>query len=333
MIFNNLLMKIATFYYSLILFFIVSNLSSQETLPIYQDYLSDNIYLIHPAAAGIGECGKIRLTARAQWLDVDNAPQLQTASFHAKVSDYSKAAYGFVFYNDKNGFHSQTALQATYAYHLSLDESNKFKQLSFGLSFSAVQNSVDQTSFSVSDPVVQQVIESNFYVNADFGLGYHVGGLSSYLTIKNIFLSAKNNLTSEFESLNLRNFIVGAGYFFGNEDKYQFEPSFMFQHKEQIEESILDVNFKVYKKFTKSQLWFALSYRKSFGSSTFEPGQYVSPILGINFNKTMFSYTYTKQMGDVVLSDGGFHQITLGFNVLCREKRLSSCPNINGILF
>lgn len=327
-------MKLAKFYTSLLLFFVVLNVSSQETLPIYQDYLSDNIYLIHPAAAGVGECGKIRVTARAQWLDVDDAPQLQTASFHAKVSNYSKAAYGFILYNDRNGFHSQTALQGTYAYHLPLDETNKFKQLSFGLSFAAVQNNVDQRSFNApNDLAVQQVLESDFYVNADFGLGYHVGGFSSYFTVKNIFLSAKNNVTSEFESLNLRNFIVGGSYFFGGEGSYKFEPSFMFQHKEQTEENIADINFKIYKKYTKSQIWFALSYRKSFGSTFLEAGQYISPILGVNFNKTMVSYTYTKQMGDIVLSDGGFHQITLGFNVLCREKRLSACPNINGILF
>ena len=48
------------------LFFAMSFWTSvgQETLPIYADYLSDNVFLIHPSAAGIGNCGKIRLTAR-----------------------------------------------------------------------------------------------------------------------------------------------------------------------------------------------------------------------------------------------------------------------------
>jgi hypothetical protein len=35
-------------------------ISGQETLPIYSDYLSDNVYLVHPSAAGIGNCGKIQ---------------------------------------------------------------------------------------------------------------------------------------------------------------------------------------------------------------------------------------------------------------------------------
>ena len=71
-------------YLLFFVFSVITELFAQETLPIYADYLSDNVYLLHPAAAGIGDCGKIRLTARQQWLGVDDAPALQTASFHPK---------------------------------------------------------------------------------------------------------------------------------------------------------------------------------------------------------------------------------------------------------
>ena len=39
-------------------FFFIFEGKSQETLPIYSDYLSDNVYLVHPSAAGIGNTGK-----------------------------------------------------------------------------------------------------------------------------------------------------------------------------------------------------------------------------------------------------------------------------------
>lgn len=305
---------------------------AQETLPIYQDYLSDNVFLVHPAAAGIGECAKIRLTAGTQWLGVNDAPQLQTASFHAKVREDAKAGYGVILFNDKNGHHSQKAIQGTYAYHLELDQQRRFNQLSFGLSLAAVQNDVDQRAF-VDDPAVSQIIESDFYFNADFGMAYHYGGFSSYLTIKNIFLTAKNNLKSEFNALNLRNYVLGAGYFFGEEEKIQFEPSFMFQYKEQTSEKTLDVNFKAYKKFRQAQLWGAISYRRSFDGSVFDESSYISPILGVNFDRFMIAYTYTSQLNEVKLTQGGFHQISLGYNFLCRKRRLAACPNINAQLF
>lgn len=328
-----LLMKGSNYYIFLLLCFCALNTVAQETLPIYQDYLSDNVYLIHPAAAGIGECGKIRITARKQWFGVDDAPDLQTVSFHAKMNADSKAAYGVVLFNDSNGFHSQKGLQGTYAYHLDLDQTNRFEQLSFGLSFSGVLNQADQTSFATFDPQVSQVIESSFYINADVGVGYHVNGFSSYLTVKNIFLKAKDELTAGFDNLNLRNYILGVGYFYGNKDTYQYEPSIMLQYKDQTGEKITDINFKIYKNLKKAKVWAALSYRRSFGSNSFDTSQFISPIIGFNFSSTLISYTYSKQLDDIVLSDGGFHQITLGFNLLCREPRLSACPNINGVLF
>jgi len=273
------------------------------------------------------------ISARAQWLDVNNAPQLQTASFHTKASNYSKAAYGVVLFNDKNGFHSQKAIQGTYAYHLDLDKTNRFEQFSFGLSLSGVQNQVDQTTFATFDPQVSQVIQSSFYVNADAGIGYHLKGLSSYFTIKNIFLTAKDDVSSNFNNLNLRNYVLGIGYFYGDEEKYQYEPSVMLQYKDQTGEKIADINFKIYKNLTNTQVWAALSYRRSFGGNSFDTSQFISPIIGFNFNKMMVSYTYTKQMDEIVISNGGFHQISLGMNVLCKEPRLSACPNINGTLF
>ncbi|APG65459.1 hypothetical protein LPB136_08865 [Tenacibaculum todarodis] len=310
----------------LILFFSsASQTSAQETLPIFSDYLSDNVYLLHPAAAGIGTCGKVRLTAGRYWED----NELQTLSFHSKLGEDTNASAGVVLFNDKNGFHSQKGVQGTFAYHLDLFRGGEFNQLSFGLSLGAVQNTVDQTTFT-GDPTVAQLIESDFYFNGDFGVAYHYGGLSSYFTVKNLFLSAKGNLNDRFEPLNLRNYIFGAGYFFGNEEKFQYEPSVMLQFKEGTSENYLDINMKVYKKLDKAQLWAALSYRRSFDGNPVQEVQQITPILGANVGQWMFSYTYSKQSGSVVFENAGFHQLTVGVNVLCRRPRASACPNING---
>ncbi|MDB0602394.1 type IX secretion system membrane protein PorP/SprF [Tenacibaculum maritimum] len=315
-------------YLAVLFVSLLSNqLIAQETLPIYTDYLSDNVYLLHPAAAGIGSCGKIRLTAGKQWLGVANAPALQTVSFHRKFDEYSKAAFGAILFNDRNGYHSQKGVQGTYAYHLDMGNENMFNQLSFGLSLSFVQNEVNQIAF-VGDPTVSQVVNSDYYFNADFGMAYHNNGFSSYLTIKNLLLSAKDN--SQIAPLNLRNYILGAGYFFGDQEKIQFEPSIMFQFKEQTSENIIDFNMKAYKTIDNTQLWLALSYRTHLEGSPLEDTKYLSPILGVNINRFMMSYTYTKQLGDIVLADEGFHQVTLGFNLFCAKRRTTACPNING---
>ena len=168
---------------SLCCLFFVMNLFSQETLPIYSDYLSDNVFLIHPAAAGIGNSSKLRFTARQQWAGIPNAPALQTLSFHTKLGEETNAGYGFVLFNDKNGYHSQQGFQGTYAYHLPLSDGRLFEQLSFGLSLTFVQNQSDQRSF-FGDPAISQIIESTSYYNSE---------IRNNLNNGNVLVSAHGN--------------------------------------------------------------------------------------------------------------------------------------------
>jgi type IX secretion system PorP/SprF family membrane protein len=310
-----------------LLFFFTKGIA-QETLPIYQDYLSDNVYLLHPAAAGIGNSSKLRLTARKQWAGILDAPELQTLSFHTGVGEYSNAAYGFIFFNDQNGFHSQKGVQGSYAYHLPMSTSKVFSQLSFGLAFTFVQNQSDQRTFT-GDAKVAAIIESTSYYNADFSMAYHFKGFSSYFTVKNLFLTAKNSQNVQ-EDLDLRNYILSAGYYFWEDKLIQLEPSIMVQIRQGTGERIADINLKAYKNMGKtSSLWAALSYRRSFDGSNLEDSQFISPILGFNYRNLMFSYTYTDQMNEVVLTNSGFHQISLGINLWTREPRAAACPNIN----
>ena len=319
-------MKIVKSLILLIVFFLSFEGESQETLPIYSDYLSDNVYLVHPSAAGIGNTGKLRFTARQQWAGVKDAPTLQTISYHNRFRE--KAALGFILFNDSNGFHSQKGIQGTFAYHLDLNRASVFNQLSFGLSLTAVHNQVDQTQF-FGDPTIAQIIRSDGYFNADFSVAYHRKGFSSYLTVKNLLLSAKNNLNNNLEPLDLRNYILSLGYYFGDKQSFQFEPSLMIQLRESTGERIVDFNFKAYKDFNKAQLWGALSYRKGFDAKPIEDLVYITPIIGVNYNKWMFSYTYTRQMNDIVLTDLGFHQVSIGVNLFTRKPRAAACPNIN----
>jgi len=311
---------------SLVSLLFVAGLSAQETLPIYSDYLSDNVYLVHPSAAGIGNTGKLRFTARQQWAGIKDAPTLQTLSFHNRFGQ--KAAFGFILFNDSNGFHSQKGVQGTYAYHIDVNRGNFINQLSFGISLTAVQNQVDQSQF-FGDPTVAQLIQSDSYFNADFSVAYHVEGFSSYFTVKNLLLTAKNNLNNNLEPLDLRNYILSLGYYFGEDRIIQFEPSVMIQLRESTGERIVDFNIKAYKDLNDAQLWAAISYRRSFDAKPIENLTYITPIIGINYRKWMFSYTYSKQLNDIVLTDAGFHQVSVGVNLFTRRPRAAACPNIN----
>ena len=95
-------MKLKKYFLVTFIAFLANFSLAQEGIPIYSDYLTDNYYLIHPSMAGVANCAKVRLTARAQWFGQDEAPNLQTLSINGRIGD-SQSAIGGIVYNDKNG--------------------------------------------------------------------------------------------------------------------------------------------------------------------------------------------------------------------------------------
>ncbi len=320
--------------YFLLLVFITTYSYSQEGIAVYSDYLSDNYYLLHPSMAGAANCAKIRLTARKQWFGQQDAPELQTLSFNGRVSD--KAGAGIIVYNDKNGYHSQKGVKFSYAYHLmfSRDEID-LNQLSFGISAGLVQSQLDETAFLQSgdfDPIVDgTVVQKDSYFNVDFGMSYNFLDFYVHGTVKNA-IETRREIYTGYESDNLRKYILSSGYVFGDKDRLLFEPSIMFQLVEKTAEKSIDLNIKAYKNMDFGRLWGALSYRREFdiAPNSNQRLQYVTPIIGVNYNKFMVAYTYSHLLGDVKFDSGGFHQITLGIDLFCKRERYEcNCPAIN----
>ncbi|HHC78668.1 MAG TPA: type IX secretion system membrane protein PorP/SprF [Flavobacteriia bacterium] len=306
---------------------------AQGTLPIYSDYLSDNVYLVHPAAAGIGNDGKLRFTHRQQWSGNTDAPSLQTISLHNKFGN--KVALGLILFNDKNGFHSQVGVQGTYAYHVNFGRDDALNQISFALSATYAQNKADQRSFSIPDPVISRIVESDSYFNADFGMAYHNLDGYAFFTVKNLLLNTRSAITAENRSINLRKYLLNVGYFFGWGKRFQIEPSMMFQFAERTEEITIDANVKVYKILHKNKrIWMAASYRRSFDNNKIQELSQITPIIGLELDRYFFSYTYTQQLGDFVFQNGGYHQFTLGLNVFRkRPKDRGYIPRFNRFIY
>ncbi|WP_204346876.1 type IX secretion system membrane protein PorP/SprF [Psychroserpens algicola] len=325
---------------SIALFSIIG--TAQEGLPIYADYLTDNYYLIHPSMAGVANCAKVRLTARAQWFGQDEAPNLQTLSVNGRIGD-SPSAVGGIVYNDKNGYHSQTGAYLTYAHHIMFSRNEiDLNMLSFGLSAGLIQYKLDETEFLADgfDPIIGGVEQSATNFNIDFGFSYHLIDFYAHATVKNILSNEGINFNEQGLSYdNLRTYLFTAGNTFSkyNSD-WSFEPSIMFMYRDATEEASIDINAKAYKEMEFGTLWGGLSYRRSLDGAEFQEGsgvssqklQYFTPFLGVDYNNFVFAYTYSYQANSVVFNNGGFHQITLGYNFNCRrEKYECNCPAIN----
>lgn len=322
--------------YLLLVLFFTQLTFAQEGIAVYSDYLSDNYYLLHPSMAGAANCAKIRLTARQQWFGQDDAPGMQTLSFNGRIGEQSGA--GIIAYNDKNGYHSQKGVKVSYAHHImfSRDEID-LNQLSFGMSVGVVQSSLDETEFREFDPLVGGIVQKYSYFNVDVGMSYNYLDFYAHFTVKNA-VETRRKIYTEYEDDNIRKFIFNTGYVFGDEENLLWEPSAMFQYAESTKEAAVDVNLKVYKTLEFGSLWGGLSYRRSLDGADYLDGQtvqsqklqYITPIVGITYNNFMVSYTYTHLVGDIKFDNGGFHQLTLGWNVFCKKERYHcKCPAIN----
>ena len=319
----------------LLLCFLPLSIFSQEGLPVYSDYFADNLYLIHPSMAGAASHNQIRLTARQQWFDQKEAPNLQTLSFNARLGE--KSGVGVILYNDKNGYHSQTGGYLTYAHHIMFSRSEMdLNQLSFGLSVGLTQARLDETQFDLSDfdPIIAGIMQSSSYFNMDAGMSYNFLDFSSHFTVKNIIFQNRSIYDDNYESNNQRKYLLSAGYAIGAyESDWSYEPSFLFQWTERTGEKSVDINFKAYRKMDFGNLWGGLSYRRNLDGAEYLDGtkvetqklQYFTPVLGIKFKDFLFAYTYSHQSGNIKFESGGFHQITLGYDFLGGRNEPFDC--------
>ena len=308
--------------------------NAQEGIPVYLDYLSDNYYLVYPSMAGIGYSGKVRLTARQQWFGVDRAPNLQTLNAHTRIGD--RSGVGAIIFRDQNGYQSQAGLQLTYAHHINFWRERGLNQLSFGISGGFIQNSLDETEFDPLDfdPVIAGIKQSTSYYNIDLGMSYNFMDFYAHFAVKNL-LFVTRDINSDIESPDQRRFLTSAGYLFEGKRGWLFEPSFLYQWTNLTQENAIDLNFKAYKEMDFGMVWGGLSFRQSFDGAEFLDGtqirdqqlQWLSPILGVNYNDFMFAYTYSYQFGDITFASGGFHQITLGYDFWkSKEPVPCHCP-------
>ena len=105
----------------ILVFFAYNHSRSQEGVPIYFDYLTENYYLVHPSMAGVNLVGgKIRSTIRKQWFDQVEAPNLQTLTADLRLSE--RSGLGLTLFNDENGYHSQKGVYLTYAHHINFND-------------------------------------------------------------------------------------------------------------------------------------------------------------------------------------------------------------------
>ncbi|APG61426.1 hypothetical protein LPB144_08135 [Christiangramia salexigens] len=320
--------------------FNIVSIEAQEIIPTYSDYLTDNLFLLHPSMAGASNYDQIRLTGRRQWFDVEGAPNLQTLAVNSRLTD--KIGAGGILFRDENGNFSKVGAYGSLAYHLMFSRSTAdLNQLSFGISGGVIQHRLDQSGFTGFDPLIGKNDKADIFANMDVGISYYVSDLYFHLAVKNIIFVSRDLFYSDAVPSNMRKYLFSSGYVFSLDvnDPWSFEPSLLFQAREATNEMAVDANFKAYYELEQGKFWTGISYRNSFEGAEYNKNgdeiksqqlRYITPYAGINYKRFLFGYTFSYQLNSLVLSENGFHQITLGYNFgKSRERYSCKCPAIN----
>ncbi|MDD5148926.1 MAG: type IX secretion system membrane protein PorP/SprF [Flavobacterium sp.] len=306
---------------SFLLLAITSSYCQELNIPVATQYLADNPFVISPTFAGIGDNFRIRANGMKQWVGVKEAPQNQAIYADFRIADQS--GVGVSFYNDKNGYTSQSGAKFSFAHHIILDYYSK-QYLSFGMSFNVNNFKIDIGQFSPInfDP---SITDDRFTSNKNFDVGLLYRNKEFYFSFNLSNILDKN--IDKFSGIKiepnlLRNYQIYSGYVIKTQNWSEIEPSVFYQYFVSDKRSSTDVNIK-YRKFNNNDdyYWAGITYR--FLNDQILQPLTIGPMAGFKKNGFYFGYSYQQTLNELISYNSGTHIITIGFDFLAH---ISNCP-------
>ncbi|MBI4647852.1 MAG: type IX secretion system membrane protein PorP/SprF [Bacteroidia bacterium] len=280
---------------------LLSEIGNSQQLPLYSQYLM-NGFLLNPAIAGSVNYIPVQLTARSQWVGIEDAPQTFAISAHTGLSNGKMGAGGYI-YTDMFGPITRTGLLGAYAYHLQFAGTES--KLALGLSASAFQYQLDETDLNLLDEDDQAISygkETTFAPDATFGAyfynpKYYIGFSAAQLFQFNVGINDNN------KNRMIRHYFLMGGYIFKIGEKFDIEPSLLLKGTEKTPFQV-DVNVKAY--YMKS-IWLGFSYRTSKDAIC---------VLGLKITPFYFGYAFDYTFSPIQnYSKYGSHELMLGVNI------------------
>jgi type IX secretion system PorP/SprF family membrane protein len=296
------------------------NIDAQQ-IPFYSQY-TFSPFVLNPAAASADGYTTILLTNRNQWLGIEGAPRVFSASVQTRImkrshvfeNSYNKrrnkgifhsgrVGLGFNAYNFHAGQIDQTGAQFAYAYHVFI---NNKSQLSMGLSLGFLRYSINADNLKLVDNLDDPIYNSKISLNIpDANVGLYYSDQNKYIGISILqLLQASVNFGAyEGEGFRIyRQFYLVGGYKFNLNEKDALESSFYLKTSEKLDLQ-LDVSLKYVRN---SKFWIGLGYRSgmTFIGST-----------GLCINRFYFGYAFDYSPRGLLNYSYGSHEVMLALKL------------------
>ena len=312
-------------YLTLIILFTFLTLTAKaQQMPLYSQYVM-NDYLLNPAITGHDGFTSFNLTARQQWLGIKNAPATRSVSGQTRLlrksfvvkkrsvnnrtlkpSTSGRVGLGGFIYNDRNGAVERTGIQASYAYHIFVKET----QFSFGLSAGVFQFKIaDDLTFAEQDPFAEGLKRVTYVPDAN--LGFYVSDPRFYggISINQLFQSYLRMGNRQFEEYKMiRHYYLMGGYRFELNKGFAVEPSMLFKATER-KVFQLDAGARL---LYNNDYWLGLVYRTS--------GTLIAQT-GVRVKQLYIGYAFDYSLSAIQKHTYGSHELVLALKLGDNARR------------
>ena len=303
---------------SIILVLIIcGSAAAGQQLPLYSQYLY-NKFLINPAVAGSDGFTSLNLTAREQWIGYSGAPRTFSVSGQARIlkRSYSlknrsdrniyrpktdgKIGFGGYIFSDKNGLVQRTGFQASYSYHMWVQNNT---QLSMGLAVTGYHFKINEKEINFENPnepwLNNELRRGIFVPDADFGIyilnpKYNIG-----FSTEQLFGAAAKIGNEAYQNFQMdRHYYLFGSYCLEPANKTELQPSVLLMMSEQLK-PLADIGLTyIYDR----RFWAGLSYRTS---------KALIANFGVTYTNMYFGYAFDFTLQEIQRVTYGTHELTV----------------------
>lgn len=285
---------------------------AQETLPYYQQYLSDGEFLFNPAQYGKTDDFHVNLNYQKQFANFSQSPNVQSIGMHANV--YDRLGVGMSFFKDANGPISAggATLGASYFIPLS-DEGERKDQFSFGTSISAYNANYDYSKINVQQAHDALLTGENsiFLMYANFGLAASYKNWFAGASVNDIALSNNQAITNNVEPSPIKIFL-NLGYNLHLSENVYITPSAM-ANLDTNSRIMLDGNLMGTLKTDFNAFSLGANFR--YVQNRFDNQSLaIAPVLKVSLDKFTVSAIYNIGLSQIQQYGGNSFMIGLSYN-------------------
>lgn len=300
----------------IILFMAIGAGAYAQQLPHYSQYYF-NEYAINPAVAGSKPYYDVRSNHRYQWVGITDAPRTYTLSLHGPLKNPNMGLGAFL-YTDHVGPSRRTGIQASYAYHLNINDDMR---LAFGLSMGILQFEVDGSKITLRDPgdaVITNQLQRATNFDAKFGTYLYTSKWFVGITLPQIlqnkiyFFDNQTNTESKLED----HYYLAGGYKFDIGDDWQIEPSLLVKYVDPAPIQFDIMGRVIYR----DMVWLGASLNFHPTNPLNSKLDAATAMIGYTFrDNIMLGYSYDFTLSNLKNYSNGTHEVMIGIRFVTKN--------------